>query len=98
MPQGGQLKLEARLQTTNTGRQLVLEVSDEGVGIPAEDLDGIFHPFHGGFAKGSGLGLAIVHRIVSDHEGEIHVKSEVGKGTTVRVMLPAVATPALAAS
>jgi two-component system sensor histidine kinase PilS (NtrC family) len=98
MPQGGQLKLEARLQTTNIGRQLVLEVSDQGVGIPAEDLDGIFHPFHGGFAKGSGLGLAIVHRIVSDHEGQIHVKSEVGKGTTVRVMLPAVATPALAVS
>jgi two-component system, NtrC family, sensor histidine kinase PilS len=98
MPQGGRLKVEARLETTNTGRQLVLEVGDQGVGIPAEDLDGIFHPFHGGFAKGSGLGLAIVHRIVSDHDGAIQVKSEVGKGTTVRVMLPAAATPAVAVS
>jgi signal transduction histidine kinase len=68
--------------------ELSLEVQDEGVGIPAEQLDGIFQPFHGGFAKGSGLGLAIVQRIVSDHQGEIHVASDVGKGTSVKVTLP----------
>jgi two-component system sensor histidine kinase PilS (NtrC family) len=65
----------------------VLEVQDEGVGIPPEELDGIFQPFHGTFARGSGLGLAIVHRIVSDYNGEIQVTSSVGKGTTVRVTL-----------
>jgi two-component system nitrogen regulation sensor histidine kinase GlnL len=65
----------------------VLEVQDEGVGIPPEELDGIFQPFHGTFARGSGLGLAIVQRIVSDYNGEIQVTSSVGKGTTVRVRL-----------
>jgi two-component system sensor histidine kinase PilS (NtrC family) len=98
MAQGGRLKLDARLEASPTGRRLVLEIHDQGVGIPAEDLDGIFQPFHGGFAKGSGLGLAIVQRIVSDHEGEIQVKSEVGKGTSVKVTLPAAAAPAVIAS
>ncbi len=67
---------------------MVLEVSDEGVGIPAEELDAIFQPFRGTFSKGTGLGLAIVHRIVSDYGGEIHVSSTPGRGTTVSVRLP----------
>jgi two-component system sensor histidine kinase AtoS len=63
-------------------------VSDEGIGIPPEELDGLFQPFHGTFAKGSGLGLAIVHRIVRDYGGEIQVSSQPGAGTTVAVRLP----------
>ena len=61
---------------------MVLTVQDEGIGIPAEELDSLFQPFHGSFAKGSGLGLAIVHRIVSDYNGEIQVSSQPGAGTT----------------
>ena len=63
----------------------MLEVADEGVGIPAEELDAIFQPFRGTFSKGTGLGLAIVHRIVSDYGGEIQVSSTPGSGTTVSV-------------
>jgi signal transduction histidine kinase len=59
------------------------------VGIAAGDLDGLFQPFRGSFAKGSGLGLAIVHRIVTDYSGEIQVSSQPGSGTTVSVRLPA---------
>jgi signal transduction histidine kinase len=59
------------------------------VGIPEEDLDAIFQPFHGRFSQGSGLGLAIVHRIVSDYGGELQVTSKVGAGTTVELRLPA---------
>jgi two-component system sensor histidine kinase PilS (NtrC family) len=77
---------------------VVLEVSDEGVGIPPEELDGIFQPFHGSFAKGSGLGLSIVHRIVTDYGGEIHVTSSPGAGTTMRVRLPVRATAELSAT
>ena len=84
MPSGGRLRLAVRAADQG-GAQL--EVEDEGVGIPQEELDGIFQPFHGTFARGSGLGLAIVHRIVSDYGGEIEVSSSVGKGTTVRVRL-----------
>ncbi len=83
MPGGGRLRLSVRAGERSGGP--VLEVEDEGVGIPQEELDGIFQPFHGTFARGSGLGLAIVHRIVTDYGGEIAVSSSVGKGTTVRV-------------
>lgn len=96
MPSGGQLRLAVRTSpdgespggTTDAAapaRVVVLEVRDEGVGIPPEELDGIFQPFHGTFARGSGLGLAIVQRIVSDYGGEIEVTSTVGRGTTVAI-------------
>jgi len=97
MPDGGTLQVRARFEGSAEGdRRFVLEVRDQGVGIAAADLDGIFHPFHGRFAKGTGLGLAIVQRIVADHEGEIKVESEVGRGTAIKVMLPVSATPVLA--
>ena len=63
-------------------------MQDEGRGIPPEELDLIFQPFHSSFEKGSGLGLAIVHRIVTDYNGTINVSSTVGAGTTVTVRLP----------
>jgi signal transduction histidine kinase len=66
-------------------------VSDHGVGIAADDIDGIFQPFRGSFGKGTGLGLAIVHRIVSDYNGRIDVQSRPGQGTTFRVTFPPVA-------
>jgi two-component system sensor histidine kinase PilS (NtrC family) len=94
MPTGGTLRLHVGANGSVSagsvgGPALVLSVSDEGVGIPAEDLDRIFQPFHGGFAKGAGLGLAIVHRIVSDQGGSIAVHSQAGRGTTIDVILPA---------
>jgi two-component system, NtrC family, sensor histidine kinase PilS len=86
MPDGGRLRLTAAFEPVSNG--VVITVQDEGIGIPPEDLDGLFQPFHGSFAKGTGLGLAIVHRIVSDYRGEIQVSSQPGKGTTVSVRLP----------
>jgi two-component system sensor histidine kinase PilS (NtrC family) len=87
MPDGGTLRLTAALEPATQG--VVLTVRDEGVGIEPKELDSLFQPFHGSFAKGSGLGLAIVHRIVSDYNGEIQVSSQRGAGTTVCVRLPA---------
>ena len=77
----------SKLESASAG--VVLTVRDEGIGIEPEELDALFQPFHGSFAKGSGLGLAIVHRIVSDYNGEIRVSSQPGAGTTVSVRLPA---------
>jgi two-component system, NtrC family, sensor histidine kinase PilS len=87
MPHGGRLDLVGLFEPSSDG--VVLMVRDNGIGIPAEELDALFQPFHGTFAKGSGLGLAIVHRITSDYNGEIQVSSQPGAGTTVSVRLPA---------
>jgi two-component system sensor histidine kinase PilS (NtrC family) len=87
MPEGGHLVLTGAVDAGAGG--VIITVRDEGVGIPPEELDSLFQPFHGSFAKGSGLGLAIVHRIVTDYSGEIRVSSQPGQGTSVAVRLPA---------
>ena len=86
MPDGGRLCLSGTLEASEG---VVLTVKDAGIGIPVEELDSLFQPFHGSFSKGSGLGLAIVHRIVADYHGEIQVSSQQGTGTSVSVRLPA---------
>jgi signal transduction histidine kinase len=92
MPEGGRLLLSVRRSATAAGNEgeVVLSVTDEGVGIAPEEMDGIFQPFRGAFAKGTGLGLSIVHRIASDYGGEVRVTSNRGQGTTVEVGLPLV--------
>ena len=87
MPNGGRLQLTAAVETKRSG--VVLTVQDEGIGIPADEIDTLFQPFHGSFAKGSGLGLAIVHRTVTEYKGEIEIMSRKGMGTRVSVHLPA---------
>ena len=87
MPEGGRLRLMASVEPSSNG--IVITVQDEGIGIAAHELDGLFQPFHGSFTRGSGLGLAIVHRIVTDYRGEIQVSSRPGAGTMVSVRLPA---------
>jgi two-component system, NtrC family, sensor histidine kinase PilS len=95
MPNGGRLRLAASQQTGADGQpeRLVISVSDEGVGIAPEQMDGIFQPFRSAFARGTGLGLSIVHRIVSDYGGEVRVSSQPGRGTSVDVVLPLAAAP-----
>jgi two-component system sensor histidine kinase PilS (NtrC family) len=87
MAQGGRLLLTAATANDGSGATL-LTVQDQGRGIPPEDMDAIFQPFHSSFEKGTGLGLAIVHRIVTDYNGTITVSSRVGEGTVVTVRLP----------
>jgi two-component system sensor histidine kinase PilS (NtrC family) len=87
MPDGGRLTLIGTADPASDG--VVISVKDEGIGITPEEVEGLFQPFHGSFARGSGLGLAIVHRIVTDYHGHIQVSSQPGAGTTVSVHFPA---------
>jgi signal transduction histidine kinase len=89
-PAGGQVTLQARVQNGTAG----FEVEDNGEGISAEDLPRIFDRFYRGDPSrsrntgGAGLGLAICKALVEATGGEIRIISEVGRGTTVAVMLP----------
>lgn len=75
------------------GRYIKLWVSDTGQGIPQEDRERIFDPYFTTkeVGKGSGLGLSVVLGIVKNHEGGVRVRSQIGKGTTVEIYLPAAA-------
>ncbi|MCI0394527.1 MAG: PAS domain S-box protein [Chloroflexi bacterium] len=110
MPDGG--KLRVRLQTLALlpgekpplpdmvpGQWIQIEVSDTGSGIRPQDLSHIFEPFFTTKppGQGTGLGLAQVYGIVKQHDGYIHVTSEVGLGTTFTIYLPALTLPGLIA-
>ena len=70
-----------------------ITVTDQGIGIPAEDMHRLFEPFQRasnvGTIAGAGLGLAIAHRAVAVHGGRIDVRSTVGSGSTFTITLPA---------
>jgi two-component system NtrC family sensor kinase len=88
MPHGGNLWVSTR---TLPGEELIeLQVRDDGVGIPPEILPRIFEPFTTTkeVGKGVGLGLAVSKGIVERHGGHIEVASELGVGTTFRIILP----------
>jgi two-component system sensor kinase FixL len=96
MPGGGTLTLRTAATALPGGRPAVLmEFADTGTGIPAEHLGAIMEPFFTTKeeGKGTGLGLAICRRVVEEHHGTIRVTSEVGKGTTVRIVLPVAGSP-----
>jgi PAS domain S-box-containing protein len=84
MPQGGQLTVGLELEPD----QVVLTVSDTGLGILPEHIPSLFTPFFSTKEKGSGLGLTICHGLIEQHQGEIIVDSEVNRGTTCTIRLP----------
>ncbi len=86
MPAGGRLTIELLPR----GREAVVRITDTGTGIRPEHLPHIFDPFFTtkGIGKGTGLGLSISYAIVREHEGQIHVESEIGKGTAFTIAIP----------
>jgi signal transduction histidine kinase len=89
-PAGGEVVVSAR----EDGDDLVLSISDTGMGIPHEDQPDLFTRFFRASnaveasIPGTGLGLTIVRNIVTNHDGEVTLRSEPGEGTTVSVRLP----------
>ena len=94
---GGE-EAKARLSIDTDDNHVILEVSDDGVGVQEADLPHIFERFYRADTSrtratgGSGLGLAIVKTIVEAHQGAISVESTVGEGTSFRIVLPKLAS------
>ena len=88
MPYGGVLKIKTQASKRKDKEAIIIEVSDNGVGIPDSNIKNIFEPFYSSKEDGIGLGLAISYKIVKDHGGEIEVESKIGEGTIFRVSLP----------
>jgi two-component system NtrC family sensor kinase len=82
----GEIHISSRL----AGREVRVDITDTGVGIPPEKLPRIFEPFFTTKApgRGTGLGLSVSHRVIKQHGGDILVASQVGVGTQFTVILP----------
>ena len=76
------------IKTWNDEQNIYIEIKDNGSGIPEDKLQRIFDPFFTTRHDGTGFGLSISYRIMKDHNGDVQVKSEVGKGTTMKIVLP----------
>ncbi len=84
MPDGGKLSVKGTVLDYN----VVIKVSDTGVGVSKENMVKLFTPLFTTKAKGTGLGLAVCKRIIDAHKGKISVESEEGVGTTFTMVLP----------
>jgi PAS domain S-box-containing protein len=83
-------KGEVIIKTRTNASSIYIDITDDGPGIPKENIEKIFRPFFSskGYGKGTGLGLSIVKRIIDEHGGSVNVRSQVGKGTTFTISLP----------
>jgi signal transduction histidine kinase len=89
MVKGGEIVItESEDFFSGIGRIVRIQIQDTGPGIPASMQDKIFQPFFSSKEEGTGLGLSIAARIVEEHGGKIHVKSQLKKGATFTITLP----------
>jgi CheY-like chemotaxis protein len=101
MPDGGELTIEtcslelddvycSRFPYVQPGNYVCIKVSDTGTGMDAETIQHIFEPFYTtkDQGKGTGLGLSMAYGIIKQHDGHIHVQSQLGIGTTFEIFLP----------
>ena len=79
----GRITVSAR----SSDEDVVIEVTDTGIGLPTDDTDTLLEPFFSTKGRGSGMGLALVHRIVADHGGVLELEPRSPSGTLVRVIL-----------
>jgi two-component system, NtrC family, sensor histidine kinase PilS len=82
--EGGKMTISLRKSSS----WAIVEVSDNGVGMPKSELDKIQEPFKRGFSVGAGLGLSVVYRIMEQHDGKLEIESNYGTGTAARLYFP----------
>jgi signal transduction histidine kinase len=88
--EGSEYKAKLEFRTKDLGDKILMEVEDNGPGVPEEIRDKLLMPFFTTKkgTEGTGLGLSITHDIIKSHEGELAIESEVGKFTRFRILLP----------
>jgi len=86
MKGGGSLTY--RLYYNKDSNDIVIHINDTGIGIAKENLDKIFEPFFTTKKEGIGLGLGLAYQTIKLHHGDITIKSEPGKGTDIKIVLP----------
>ncbi|MFP7295912.1 ATP-binding protein [Neobacillus niacini] len=84
MPGGGRITITIKKEKQN----VQISIHDEGTGIPKDQLNKLGEPFYTTKEKGTGLGLMVSYQIIEEHNGEIQVESEDGKGTLFKITLP----------
>jgi len=86
MPKGGVISIITKYNSQDQTVEIIIK--DTGKGIPKKHMPNIFNPYYTTKEKGTGLGLSIVHRIITDHHGQILSESKEGKGTKMTILLP----------
>ncbi len=89
MPAGGTIDIDARLHGGAGMTYYAIAVADQGEGIAPQDQERVFDPFYSTRPGRNGMGLPIVHRIAELHGGMVRLESEAGRGTVLRLLLPA---------
>jgi len=85
MPVGGKIQVHV---IDVEKHKMCISIQDEGIGIADENILNLGEPFFTTKKDGTGLGLMVTNQIIKDHNGELKIESEIGKGTKVKVMLP----------
>lgn len=85
MSQGGEITILLKRLTPNN---ILIRFSDQGCGIPRDRIPKLGEPFYTTKEKGTGLGLMVSYKIIEEHQGKIYINSQMGKGTTVDIILP----------
>ncbi|MEY8348149.1 ATP-binding protein [Bacillus cereus] len=85
MPNGGTISISVK---KSEREEVVINIVDEGVGIPEERIKRLGEPFYSTKEKGTGIGLMLSYKIIESHQGRISIMSEVGIGTSVTIYLP----------
>lgn len=85
MPNGGDITVKVGV----TAEQVQIAIQDTGVGIPEDKLKKIGEPFYTTKKNGNGLGLMVSYKIIESHNGTVYIESELNKGTTFNIVLPA---------